>query len=57
VLLGYLAGNSYAAIEKTFGRATALVVAAVVVIGLVVWSIRRRRREATRPDDGDASRP
>jgi membrane-associated protein len=37
--------NSYAAVEKTFGRATALVAAAVVVIGLVVWSIHRRRRE------------
>ena len=48
VLLGYLAGNSYAAVEKTFGRATALA-AAVVVIGLVVWSIRRRRRGVGRP--------
>jgi membrane-associated protein len=43
VLLGYLAGNSYAAIERTFGRAAALVVAAVVVIALVVWSVRRHR--------------
>ena len=43
VLLGYLAGNSYAAIEKTFGRAAALVVGAVVVIALIVWSIRRHR--------------
>jgi membrane protein DedA with SNARE-associated domain len=43
VLLGYLAGNSYAAIEKTFGRAAALVVAAVVVIALVVWGVRRHR--------------
>jgi membrane-associated protein len=49
VLLGYLAGNSYAAIEKTFGRATALVAVAVVVIGLVAWSIRRHRRGADRP--------
>ncbi len=43
VLLGYLAGNSYAAIEKTFGRTAALAVAAVVVIALVVWGIRRHR--------------
>lgn len=59
VLLGYLAGNSYTAIEKTFGRAAALVVAALVVIGLIVWSIRRRRREVGLPDDGsaDASNP
>ncbi len=57
VLLGYLAGNSYAAIEKTFGRVTALVVAAVVVTGLATWSIRRRRREVTPPRDADRSRP
>lgn len=51
VLLGYLAGNSYAAIEKTFGRVVALVVAAIVVVVLVAWSIRRRRRErVTQPD-------
>jgi membrane-associated protein len=50
VLLGYLAGNSYAAIEKTFGRVVALVVAAIVVVALA-WSIRRRRRErVTQPD-------
>ena len=45
VLLGYLAGNSYARIEKTFGRAAALTVAALVVIGLIVWRIRRHRHE------------
>jgi membrane protein DedA with SNARE-associated domain len=47
VLLGYLAGNSYAAIEKAVGRDAALVVAALIVLGLIVWTIRRRRREAT----------
>ncbi|MDT5025315.1 MAG: rane-associated protein [Micromonosporaceae bacterium] len=47
VLVGYLAGNSYAAIERTFGRAVALVVAALVVIGLVVWIIRRHRTHRT----------
>jgi membrane protein DedA with SNARE-associated domain len=36
VLLGFLAGNSYAAIEKTFGRAVALIAAALVVAGLIV---------------------
>jgi membrane-associated protein len=45
VWLGYLAGNSYAAIERTFGRAAALVVAALAVIGLITWSIRRHRRQ------------
>jgi membrane-associated protein len=51
VLLGYLAGNSYAAIQRTFGRAAALVVVVLVVIGLVAWTIGRRRRErAAQPD-------
>ena len=45
MLLGYLAGNSYATIEKTFGRAAALSVAALVVIGLIVWRIRRHRHQ------------
>jgi membrane protein DedA with SNARE-associated domain len=45
VLLGYLAGNSYAAVEHTFGRATALIAAGLVVAGLIVWTIRRHRRK------------
>ncbi|TDO69161.1 membrane protein DedA with SNARE-associated domain [Kribbella sp. VKM Ac-2571] len=44
VLIGYLAGNSYARVEKTFGRLAALVVAGVVVIAIVLWRIRTRRR-------------
>jgi membrane protein DedA with SNARE-associated domain len=46
VLLGYLAGNSYAAIEKTFGRVAAIIVAALIVIGLIVWRIRRHRQKS-----------
>jgi membrane-associated protein len=45
VLVGYLAGNSYTKVEQTFGRLTALVVAAVVVAVIVVWRVRRRRSE------------
>ena len=52
VLLGYVAGNSYTAVEHTFGRATALIAAALVVIAILAWSIRRHRRErTTRPDN------
>lgn len=47
VLLGYLAGNSYATIEKTFGRATALIVLAAVVIAAVIWRVRRRSARRT----------
>ena len=52
VLLGYLAGNSYAAIEKTFGRAAALAVAALLVTAVVVWRVRRHRSAR-----GPGSRP
>jgi membrane protein DedA with SNARE-associated domain len=44
VLVGYLAGNSYAAVERTIGRAGALIVAGIAVIAFVAWRIRRRRR-------------
>jgi membrane protein DedA with SNARE-associated domain len=44
VLLGYLAGNSYTRVEHTFGRAAALVVAAVVAVALIVWRVRPRDR-------------
>jgi membrane protein DedA with SNARE-associated domain len=44
-LLGYLAGNSYKTVEKTVGRAAALVVLALVLIGLAIWRIRAHRAE------------
>jgi membrane protein DedA with SNARE-associated domain len=45
VLLGYAAGASYAKVEKTFGRDAAFGVLAVVIIGLVVWRVRKHRAE------------
>ncbi len=45
VLLGYLAGNSYATVAHTVGTTTAIVVAAIVVVGLVTWRIVRHRRQ------------
>lgn len=45
VLLGYLAGNSYATIEKTVGRSAAFVVLGLLVVGLVVWRVRKNRAE------------
>jgi len=45
VLLGYLAGNSYAAVERTVGRGVALAVAGLVVVALVVWRVRAHRTE------------
>jgi len=53
VLLGYLAGNSYAAVERTVGRGAALAAAAVVVVGIIVWRIRSHRAERRVTHDGD----
>jgi membrane protein DedA with SNARE-associated domain len=45
VLIGYLAGASYAKVEKTAGRGAAVAVAVIVIIGVVVWRIRKHRAE------------
>src|SRR5205823_4293227 len=44
VLLGYLAGNSYHALEHTLGRGTAVAAVAVVLALLLAWHLHRRRR-------------
>ncbi|WP_202866377.1 DedA family protein [Kribbella turkmenica] len=57
VLLGYLAGNSYATIEKTIGRASALIVLAALLTAVVIWRIRRllnRRTHQNQAVDHDA---
>jgi membrane-associated protein len=48
VLIGYLAGNSYARVEKLIGRGAALGVLAVALGALAAWQVRRHRREAAR---------
>ncbi|MFP5345803.1 MAG: DedA family protein [Actinomycetes bacterium] len=56
VLLGYLAGNSYARVERTVGRGAAVTVAVLVVLALVVHHLRRRhrsRRDEQREGDED----
>jgi membrane protein DedA with SNARE-associated domain len=45
VLLGFLAGNSYERVEKAFGRGAAIAIAAVVLLALGAWMLRRRRSE------------
>jgi membrane-associated protein len=45
VTLGYLAGNSYQSVERTAGRTTALTVLTIAILGLLVYTIRRRRRD------------
>lgn len=53
-LLGYFAGAAYQKVERTAGTAVAVVVAVVVVAALVVWHVRRKRRENAPAPDADA---
>lgn len=45
VLLGYGAGASYTSLEGRFGATAAGVVAGIVVLGFIVWRVRRHRAE------------
>jgi membrane-associated protein len=44
-LVGYFAGASYAKVASKIGTGSAVVVGAIVVVTLVVWQLRLRRRE------------
>jgi membrane-associated protein len=58
VLLGSLAGNSYAVLERAFGGATVMIGAAAAIICVTVWSGRRhRRRDGRRTQPEDRSAP
>jgi membrane-associated protein len=50
-LLGYFAGNSYEAVERTVGQASALLLVLLVLAAIVVWHVRRRRHAASRTTD------
>lgn len=52
VLLGYFAGNSYARIEKSVGRGTAVAVTVLAIAAFVTWRIRRARTEQAREQAG-----
>jgi membrane protein DedA with SNARE-associated domain len=43
---GYLAGTAFEQVAQWAGRVLAIAVAVIAVIGLFVWWLRRRRREA-----------
>lgn len=45
VLLGYVAGAAYKTVAARFGEVTAAGVAVITIVALVVFRIRRRRRE------------
>ncbi|WP_270888793.1 DedA family protein [Pedococcus sp. 5OH_020] len=44
VVVGYVAGASYARVERVVGRDGALVVLAVALLALLVWRVREHRR-------------
>lgn len=45
VLVGYLAGNSYDAVQKYVGRGSAIFVALIAIGALIAWHIHKRREE------------
>lgn len=50
VLLGFLAGNSYAAVAQTVGRDIAAIIGILLVVAFIVWKVRKnRQRRATKP--------
>jgi membrane-associated protein len=51
VVLGFVTGNSYKAVEKSVGRVAALVVLAVVLVALAAWRIRAHRAETVRENE------
>lgn len=55
VVLGFVAGQSYEAVAKTVGRDLAFGAAAVVVLALIVWKLRERRRERSFEAEYEAS--
>ena len=52
VVAGYLAGASYAKVEKALGPGAAVVVLVLALVGLAVWRVRARRAERERGGTG-----
>jgi membrane-associated protein len=52
-LLGYLAGSAYAAVERQVGAGFAIAIAALVVVALVIWAVRRHRRAPAFADSSE----
>jgi membrane protein DedA with SNARE-associated domain len=57
VLLGYAAGVSYARVERTLGTTSALIVAAIALLALLTWRIRRHRSAHSAPGQATRSSP
>jgi membrane protein DedA with SNARE-associated domain len=49
-LIGYFAGASYDKVAAQVGRGSAIVIALIVLVALVVWHVRRKRAERQEED-------
>jgi membrane-associated protein len=54
---GYLAGTAFEQVAQWAGRVLAIIVAAVVLVALVLWWIRRKRNEAEEAEAVDEPVP
>jgi membrane protein DedA with SNARE-associated domain len=50
VLLGYLAGSAYAAVERAVGTGLAIAIGAIVLAAVAVWLFRRHRSAVRRAE-------
>lgn len=50
-LVGYFAGGSYQKVASTIGEGTAIILAVLVISGLLLWRIRRKRRESAQEQE------
>jgi membrane protein DedA with SNARE-associated domain len=55
-LVGYFAGASYAKVASTIGKGSAIVVALLVIGGLVMWRVRRKRDESAKDREDERVR-
>lgn len=51
---GFMAGTAFEHVAQWAGRVLAIIVAVAVIAGVIVWSIRRRRKENAEEQDTDA---
>ncbi|WP_395656466.1 DedA family protein [Nocardioides sp.] len=56
-LVGYFAGASYQKVASAIGEGAAVLVGLIVVTALVVWHVRRRRREQAEEDHPSGEEP
>nr|WP_323747009.1 DedA family protein [Catenulispora pinisilvae] len=54
-LLGYFTGAAYDRVEHLVGKILAGFVALVVIVGLIVWRVRRRRADSAEEETGDSA--